>query len=123
MPRWVSVRNRSHDGQMLVRARWCESYLCRLRGLMFRRNLGECEGLLLVDEGESISGSAIHMWAVFMSLGVVWINNEMRVVDTRVARPWRIYFPAGPAHYVLEGPPEMLDGVKVGDVLEFEDES
>ncbi len=59
------------------------------------------------------------MFGVFFSLGVVWIDANKRVVDLTVADPWRIYSPNRAAQYVLEGHPEILDGVKVGNVLEF----
>jgi len=59
------------------------------------------------------------MFGVFFSLGVVWIDANKRVVDLTVADPWRIYTPNTAAQYVLEGRPEILDGLKVGDALEF----
>jgi uncharacterized membrane protein (UPF0127 family) len=122
MAHWVRVINHSQDGQDLIEALWCQSYLCRLRGLMFRRKLQAGRGLLLVDARESVSGAAIHMWAVFMDLGVVWIDHAMRVVDCAIAKPWRIYFPSAPARFVLEGPPEILEHVTIGDTLEFRHE-
>jgi uncharacterized membrane protein (UPF0127 family) len=123
LARWVEVRNRSKGDRKVVRARWCESYLCRMRGLTFRRTLPEGTGLLLVDAKESISGAAIHMWAVFFPLGVVWIDSAKWVVDFKVAEPWKIYLPSRPARYVLEGHPSILESVAIGDALEFMDES
>ena len=119
MTHWVRVINQTKEGQALIEARWCQSYLCRLRGLMFRRKLQAGRGLLLVDSKESVSGAAIHMWAVFMDLGVVWINDAMCVVDYAIAKPWRIYFPSASARFVLEGSPEILQRIAIGDVLEF----
>jgi uncharacterized membrane protein (UPF0127 family) len=122
MAHWVKVINHSQDGQELTEARWCQSYVCRLRGLMFRRKLPEGRGLILVDSQESVSSAAIHMWAVFMDLGVVWINDAMQAVDFIIAKPWRIYFPSAPARFVLEGLPGILNHVAIGDVLEFRHE-
>jgi len=121
--RWVQVRNRSKGGSPVIRARWCESFACKLRGLTFRRHLPENEGLLLVEAGESRVGTSIHMWAVFFPIGVAWLDAEARVVDCRLALPWRAYIPASPARYVLEGTASMLDRVAVGDVLEWVDET
>lgn len=123
MIRWVQVRNRSKGGSLVIRARWCETYACRLRGLTFRRHLPENEGLLLVEAGESRVGTSIHMWAVFFPIGVAWLDSEARVVDCRLALPWRAYIPASPARYVLEGTASMLDRAAVGDVLEWVDET
>jgi uncharacterized membrane protein (UPF0127 family) len=123
MARWVLVRNPSRGDTTIIRARWCESYLCRLRGLTFRRSLPPGEGLLLVDARESISGTSIHMWGVFFPIGVIWLDSAKWVVDCKVAHPWRIYTPASPARYVLEGPLAILEHVKVGDALEMVDEN
>lgn len=68
---------------------------------------------------ESVAEATIHMFGVFFSLGVVWIDAGKRVVDLTVAGPLRIYTPNKAAQYVLEGRPEILDEVAVGDVLEF----
>ncbi len=76
-------------------------------------------GLLLVQPSESRSAAAIHMWAVFFPLGVVWLDSAHRVVDTRLALPWRMYAPRHAARYILEGNPGLLDHVAPGDVLEF----
>jgi uncharacterized membrane protein (UPF0127 family) len=119
MPQWIEIRNRSQSNALVVRAKWCESFLCRLRGLTFRRALSERTGLLLVESRESIAGGTIHMFGVFFSLGVIWLDAEKRVVDHTVASPWRIYTPNTPAQYILEGRPEILERVTVGDLLEF----
>ena len=119
MDRIVNLVNRSADGVQVVEVRWCQSYVCRLRGLMFRRPLAPGKGYLIVQPSAGVGQTAIHMWFVFFSIGVVWLDEEFRVVDKRLARPWRIYAPKAPARYILEGRPELLDRVTVGDVLEI----
>ncbi len=59
------------------------------------------------------------MFAVFTELGVAWLDQSRRVVDVRIAKPWRLYAPSAPAKYTLEGPPSMLESLAVGDQLEF----
>ena len=120
MTRWVDVRNRTQD-RHVIRARWCASFACRLRGLMFRRRLAPGEGLLLVEGSTGRTQTAIHMAMVFLPLGVIWLDGDLRVVDQRLALPWRAYAPAAPARYVLEGEPGVLECVAHGDVLEFTD--
>jgi uncharacterized membrane protein (UPF0127 family) len=120
MARWVDIRNRTQD-RYVIRARWCASFACRLRGLMFRRRLAPDEGLLLVERSAGRTQTAIHMAMVFFPLGVIWLDNDRRVVDKRLALPWRAYAPSAPARYVLEGEPGVLECVAHGDVLEFSD--
>ncbi len=121
MTRWVNVLNTNQAGAPVARARWCDTFACRLRGLTFRRSLEPGEGLLLVEGRETRSGTAIHMWFVFMPLGVAWVAADGRVVDKRLALPWRLYAPKEPAKFILEGPPVMLESVAINDYLEFVD--
>jgi uncharacterized membrane protein (UPF0127 family) len=122
MSRWVEIRNSSQGGQHILRAIWCQSYLCRLRGLSFRRVLPEGTGLLLINSKENKSGSSIHMWWVFFPLGIVWLDASLVVVDKKLAQPWKFYVPEQPASYILEGSPSILEGIKIGDRLEIIDE-
>ncbi len=121
MKKTVRVVNVSTGGNTLLQARWCASFLCRLRGLMFRRSLPESGGLLLVDRKETRRNAAIHMFAVFFPIGVAWISRDRVVVDLAIARPWRFYAPEKGAQYILEGPTEMLESITIGDRLEFVD--
>jgi uncharacterized membrane protein (UPF0127 family) len=122
MTRWVEIRNSSQGGQHILRARWCQSFFCRLRGLSFRRALQEGTGLLLINSRASWPESTIHMWWVFFPLGVVWLDASLVVVDTKLAQPWKFYLPGKPASYILEGSPSILESVKIGDRLEIIDE-
>jgi uncharacterized membrane protein (UPF0127 family) len=105
---------------LLSRVRWCSSFACKLRGLMFRRSLRPGEGLILVETRPSRTATAIHMLFVPFAIAVVWLDDNFRVVDTRLARPWRpFYAPAAPARYTLEAAPSLLDQVRPGDTLSF----
>jgi uncharacterized membrane protein (UPF0127 family) len=118
----IIITNLSQPSISPVKARFCESFLCRLRGLTFRRSLASHEGLLLVQKKDSRVDASIHMLAVFMDLAIVWINTDGDVVDSRLARRWRpIYVPQKPARYVLEMTPDRLVDFKVGDKVKFEE--
>ena len=119
MTRHVQVLNPSRSEQVLLRARWCSSFACRLRGLMFRRKPGP--GLVLVQAHASRWDSAIHMWFVFFPLGIAWLDDSGVVIGTVLARPWRVYVPSRPARYVVESTPDLLECVGPGDRLEFRD--
>jgi hypothetical protein len=86
---------------------------------MFRRKLLEGERLLLVEKRQGRLNTAIHMMAVFVPLGILWIDERHRIVDVRLARPWRIYLPKAPAKYVLEGDHIILESHHIGDELDF----
>lgn len=119
MPGWVNLQ-RENGATLPLRVWRCDTFLCRLRGLMFRRRLRPAEALLFVEAGESRAATAIHMLFVFCSIGVVWLNNEGVIVDKVLARPFRpFYAPRAPARYYLEAAPEVLEQVTIGERLQI----
>jgi len=120
MATWVTAWNETQDEQLLGHVRRCASFLCRLRGLTFRRVLGDDEGLLLIGRQESRAGTAIHMFFVFFPIAAIWLGQNGQVVDAQLARPFRpLYAPRAPARDVLEGTPALLRRVRIGDKLRF----
>lgn len=105
---------------LLSRARWCDSFATRLRGFTFRRSLAAGEGLVLVERADSRVSAAITMLFVFFDLAVIWVNDSGQIVDTTLARAWRLsYTPQAPARYAVEGHPSLLQQVKAGDHIQF----
>lgn len=118
----IVIRNLSQPEANPVSAVYCASFLCRLKGLTFRRNLAPDFGLLLVFNRESRLDTSIHMMFVFMDLVVIWLNQALQVVDLKLARSWRpLYIPGHSAKYVLEMPPERFPDFKIGDQVQFND--
>jgi len=117
----IRIENKNQTLPTPLRAVYCDSFLCRLRGLMFRSSLAHDEGLLLVEGRDSRIDTAIHMLFVFMDLAVIWINSEYVVVDTVLARAWfPAYAPRQAAKYILEIHPARLNEFKIGDHVEFQ---
>lgn len=117
----IQLENLNQPLPTPLQALYCDSFLCRLRGLMFRSRLAPGQGLLLVEGRDSRLDTAIHMLFVFMDLAVIWINSEKVVVDTVLARAWRpAYAPRQPARYILEIHPDRLNEFKIGDKIEFQ---
>lgn len=111
------------DGRLTAppRVKFCESFLCRLRGLTFRRPITRDEGLLLVFGRDSRVDSSIHMLGVGFDLAVFWINYQMQVVDKIVAGAWKpAYFPKAPARYVLEIHASRIGDFEVGQIVQFQ---
>ncbi len=116
----MTATNETQSKRLLDRVRRCTSFLCRLRGLTFRKGLEKEEGLLLVGQRDSRAETAIHMFFVFFPIAAIWLNAEGSVVDAQLARPFRpLYVPRAPAKDVLEGPPYLLDHIDIGDHLNF----
>jgi uncharacterized membrane protein (UPF0127 family) len=114
------IKHVEHGIILIPQAKWCDNFVTKLRGFTFRRELAEEDGLVLVEKSDNRVNTAIHMLFVSFDLGIIWVNNAGEVVDTVVAKPWRLsYVPQAPARYVIEGHPTCLQGVKIGDHIEF----
>ncbi len=114
------LRNVQTGNVVLERARWCQSFWLRLRGLMFRFSLPEDEGLIFVYGRESRMDTSIHMFFMAFDIAAVWLDKNGQVVDKQLAKVWRPYYASRqPAQYVIEGRPSLLDRVTVGDRLSF----
>lgn len=106
-----------------VTVRYCDTFLCRLRGLMFTRKLAADEGILLVDKAESRVNAAIHMFFMAFDITVLWLDQNRVIVDKVLARRWRpFYMSIQPAQYVLELHRDQFDRFRIGDRLELAQE-
>jgi uncharacterized membrane protein (UPF0127 family) len=89
---------------------------------MRHKSLAANQGLLLVEKGESRINTAIHMLFMKFDIAAIWINEEFQVVDTVLAKRWKIsYMPQSPAKFILETHPSRLNDFSIGDQLYFED--
>lgn len=122
--KYVRISNLTRAQAQPIRAGYCDSFLCRLRGLMFRRSLGYEESLLLVQNRDSLLDSGIHMMFMNFDLAVVWINSSNEVVDVRLAQTWKpAYIPKNPARYVLEMHASRLTEFEIGDQVQIVEEN
>ena len=118
----VDITNQTHPLPSVLKAGYCDSFLCRLKGLMFRKGIPEDWGLLMVQSSESIVNSAIHMFDVPFNLGVIWLNDAGVVVDSCEAKKWvGLGSPQAPARYILEIVPSRLGEFSIGDKISFVD--
>lgn len=112
------LRNLSTDATLAAEVELCDTFWKRGRGLMFRRELPRERALVFAHGKESKADTTIHMFFVFFSIGVIWLDADRRVVDAKLAKPWRPYYaPSAPAQYFVECDPEVLNLVNVGDEI------
>lgn len=116
MARWIEIQNVTDAAKPPVKARLCDTFLTRFRGLMLQKSIQEDQGILIDEKSDSIINSAIHMFFMRFPIAVIWINSSHEIVDTKIARPWIPYLaPAKPARYILETHPSRLLDYKAGD--------
>ena len=120
MPRPITIQNLSRILEKPATVGYCDSFTCKLRGLMFRPRLDLDDGLLLVEKRNSRLETSIHMFFVPFDLAVIWINSDMTVVDKVLAKSWKpAYFPKADAQYTLEIHPDRWADYEIGDKVEF----
>ena len=120
MPQTIHINNLTKAIENPANVGYCDTFLCKLRGLMFRTRLSLNEGLLLVEKRDSRLDTSIHMFFVPFDLAVFWINSEMTVVDKIIAKSWKpAYFPKADARYTLEIHPDRFGDYETGDKVEF----
>lgn len=124
MSKYRVIQNANTGSLVLVKAKVCDTFWSHFKGLQLVRHLPEDEGLLFVCDGENRTQTAIHMFFMLFSIGVVWMDASGVVVDKQLAKPWRPYYaPAKPAQYFIEAKPSILERVQIGDTLQFDQSS
>ena len=122
MPRLITITNLNRPLEKPAVVGYADSFLSKLRGLMFRPRLDPDDGLLLVEKQDSRLDTSIHMFFVPFDLAVVWINSDMTVVDKVIAKSWKpAYAPKSAAKYTLEIHPNRWGDYEIGDKVEFKD--
>jgi uncharacterized protein len=122
MSKWRVLKQSPSNKVVLKRVKLCDNFWTRFRGLQLVTHLPDDEGLLFVTASENRANTTIHMFFMFFSIGVVWLDASGKVVDKCFAKPWRpVYAPKSPAQYFVEAKPTILDRVQIGDVLRFDE--
>lgn len=115
----IQISNLSNPDAEIY-AQLAKSFFSKFRGLMFRRFLPKDHGLLIDEGTESRLNTSIHMFFMYFDIAVVWIGQDLKVVDCRLAiKGHPAYFPVAPARYVLELNTENLSNFHIGDQLKF----
>lgn len=97
--------------------RLAKTFLSRLRGLQFKLNLPENQGLYISP------CDSIHMCNMFFRIDAVFVDKDLRIVSVREKLlPWlSMVFPVKGAHSVFEIKAGMSSklGLEIGTQLEI----
>ena len=89
---------------------------------MLQKFLRPHEGMLFIENRESRLFSSIHMLFMNFNITVIWLNENNRVVDKKIAKRWTIaHLPEKPAKYILELHESRIEDFQIGDMLVFKD--
>ena len=98
----------------------------RNKGVLGRQALGTDEGVLLEmpdRPGLSLLYS-IHMFGVQFTLAVAWLDKNGQILDIKLAKPGRMYFPSGlftDTAYILELHSDHLSQLQQSTQIYWED--
>ncbi len=117
----ANLRNLTRSLTQPLGVSYCESFLCKLRGLSFRSRLAPDQGLLLAERKPSRLNTGIHMLGMFFDLSIIWLDDNLKVIDKVLAKRWLSFvFPRKPARYVIECAVSRYEEFQIGDQLSFE---
>lgn len=108
------------------RAIYADTPELRKKGVLGKAALEKSEGVLLVMPprlGLSLFYS-IHMFGVPFGLAAAWLDKEGNILDLKLAKPGRIYFPDGlftDTRYILEVHPDHLPKLKQAGRVQWEE--
>jgi uncharacterized membrane protein (UPF0127 family) len=89
---------------------------------MFRRALDPDEVYLFRWGRPSRAEATIHSLFVFHPFAVLWLGAEQTLVDRRLVRPFSpLVVPKRAASCYIEGVPELLDSVRLGDRIALQE--
>ena len=101
-----------------VFVKYCDSFWSKFVGLMFRKELKQDEGIILVGNRESKINTSIHMFFMSFDITILWLDKDLVIVDKALAKKWvPIYKPKMPAQYVLELHHSKISDYAIGDKL------
>lgn len=119
---------RVSDDQVVIASKvvYADTPELRKKGVLGRPALSTDEGVLLAmpaRPGLSLLYS-IHMFGVPFSLAVAWLDIQGKVLDVKLTKPGRMYFPSGiftDTSYILEVHPDHFPLLQKSTKIHWED--
>lgn len=103
-----------------LRLALADTFFKRFLGYMGKKPIQADQGMLFTLARPSKMDASIHMFFMRFDIAVIWLSEELTVVDKTIARRWRpAYAPAKPAKYILETHPSQIDNFSLQDRVEL----
>lgn len=113
----IKLENTSSPDKF-VNVKYCDTFWSKFLGLMFTKELKPDQGIILAEDNETRLNTSIHMMFMNYDLTVLWLDNELVIIDKILARKWLpFYIPKKPAQYVVELHPSKFSEYSIGDKL------
>lgn len=109
------IINKSKNIIVAQKAREAKSFFKRLKGLMFRKEMGKDEALIFYH------ASSIHTFFMQFPLDIIFLDRRGRIIKIYPSlKPWRFAF-CWTSFLTLELPAHKVSATytKIGDILEL----
>ena len=95
--------------------KYCNNPLSQLKGLMFSKPK------TLIFDFKKEKKISLHMFFVFFSIYVLFLNNKKEVIEIKKLKPFTFYNSKKLSRYIIEFPYKKLDknNINIGDKIEF----
>ncbi|KPU62580.1 hypothetical protein EP1X_07720 [Thermococcus sp. EP1] len=110
------TKNQVWNGRVKV----ADTFFKRFRGLMLTPEVNYA--LVFILPTESRINASIHMFFMFQSIDVLFLDSSRKVVDLKRAKPWRVYMPKESAKYIIEAPVGVINAIhaEIGDEIDWQ---
>jgi len=120
---WLQIVNLTRPDQPALRVKLCDTFFSRFRGLMLTPAVEPYGGILIDEKADSQINTTIHMFCMNYDIAAIWIDADLNVVSSVIARRGRPYYaPQRPARYILETHPDRIHDFKPGDRVKLADD-
>ena len=111
---------KEENSQKIADVKFADTFIERLKGLMFKKNLDYVLVLKPANEN-SKSASAIHSCFMRINIDLVFLNHNKEVFQMKQLKPWKFFTPKSGANYILEFKEGTIEKYKIaiGDKFDF----
>jgi len=116
------IKNLTKKKKIIGKYKLADSILLRCIGLMFSRKSHFNYGLIFDLNRETRIGAGLHMFFVFFSINVVFLDSKKKVVDIKTKfKPFTVYTTNKKCRYIIEFPLKINNRYySIGDKIEWE---
>ena len=92
------------------------TFLKRFKGLMLKKDF-EKKLIIEIPKNSNKFQSGIHTFFMRFPIEVIFIDENMKIFEKIVLKPWKFYFPKKGAKYIIES--KNKTDLKINNIIEF----
>ena len=118
----IVFNNNNEQKNIINSVEYADTYTKRLTGLMGKKTF---KGMLFKQQRREKIFSIIHTSFMKVPIDIIYINNNMKVIEKTMLKPWKIHIPKhNNIKYILELPEEYskLYNIELKDKIVIKDE-